>query len=226
MGLFWDKYVLIWVDSEIRGNSRGNSSLAPFNAYQPLEFGAGDIDLAIRYGSGEWSGVRSVFLLRDELFLTANPEMAKRLPPLERIDELKNFTVIHCAQDVDEWPQWAAMASFPIDTIKSRLEFESRSLVLGNSWKLEPGPFRRKFAGNSSLAPFNAPLCVEPGAAVADQASLLVTTYGLKGNSSLAFFNEVTMRKSYGFRTFRITEIALYHVLGKLPEPELTQRFY
>ena len=37
---------------------------------------------------------------------------------------------------------------------------------------------------------------------------------------------KVTMRKSYGFRTFRITELALYHVLGKLPEPELTHRFY
>ena len=37
---------------------------------------------------------------------------------------------------------------------------------------------------------------------------------------------KVTMRKAYGFRTFRMTEIALYHVLGKLPEPELTHRFY
>lgn len=37
---------------------------------------------------------------------------------------------------------------------------------------------------------------------------------------------KVTMRKSYGFRTFRITELALYHVLGKLPEPELTHEFY
>lgn len=37
---------------------------------------------------------------------------------------------------------------------------------------------------------------------------------------------KVTMRKSYGFRTFRITEIALYHALGRLPEPELTHRFY
>ena len=37
---------------------------------------------------------------------------------------------------------------------------------------------------------------------------------------------EVTMRKSYGFRTFRITEMALYHRLGKLPEPEPTQRFF
>ncbi len=37
---------------------------------------------------------------------------------------------------------------------------------------------------------------------------------------------KVTMRKSYGFRTFRITELALYHALGKLPEPQLTYRFY
>ena len=28
---------------------------------------------------------------------------------------------------------------------------------------------------------------------------------------------KLTMRKSYGFRTFHITEIALYHALGKLP---------
>jgi transposase len=37
---------------------------------------------------------------------------------------------------------------------------------------------------------------------------------------------KVTMRKSYGFRTFRALELALYHSLGKLPEPELTHEFF
>jgi len=37
---------------------------------------------------------------------------------------------------------------------------------------------------------------------------------------------KVTMRKSYGFRTFRILELALYHSLGKLPEPQLTHEFF
>ncbi len=37
---------------------------------------------------------------------------------------------------------------------------------------------------------------------------------------------KVTTRRSYGFRTFRVTELALYHSLGKLPEPTLTHRFY
>jgi transposase len=37
---------------------------------------------------------------------------------------------------------------------------------------------------------------------------------------------KVTMRKSYGFRTFKVTELALYHALGKLPEPKLAHSFY
>jgi transposase len=37
---------------------------------------------------------------------------------------------------------------------------------------------------------------------------------------------KVTMRKAYGFRTFKATELAIYHVLGKLPEPPLAHRFF
>jgi transposase len=37
---------------------------------------------------------------------------------------------------------------------------------------------------------------------------------------------KVTMRRSYGFRTFRALELALYHSLGKLPEPESTHDYF
>ena len=36
---------------------------------------------------------------------------------------------------------------------------------------------------------------------------------------------KVTTRNSYGFRTYRGAEIALYHALGKLPTPPMTHRF-
>lgn len=42
---------------------------------------------------------------------------------------------------------------------------------------------------------------------------------GLNANVKLRF------RKAYGFRTFNAIEVALYHQLGDLPEPELTHRF-
>ena len=36
---------------------------------------------------------------------------------------------------------------------------------------------------------------------------------------------KLTTRKAYGFRTVRAAEVALYHTLGALPEPESTHRF-
>ena len=58
-----------------------------------------------------------------------------------------------------------------------------------------------------------------------------VVTFGLELPSSgvvegLNNKAKVTMRKSYGFRTFRCLELALYHSLGKLPEPESTHEFF
>ena len=37
---------------------------------------------------------------------------------------------------------------------------------------------------------------------------------------------KVTFRRAYGLKTFKATEIALYHALGRLPEPEFTHRFF
>lgn len=36
---------------------------------------------------------------------------------------------------------------------------------------------------------------------------------------------KLTLRKARGFKSYHIAETALYHVLGKLPEPEFTHRF-
>jgi transposase len=37
---------------------------------------------------------------------------------------------------------------------------------------------------------------------------------------------KVPLRKSYGFRTYRVLELSLYRSLGKLPEPECTHDFF
>jgi transposase len=36
---------------------------------------------------------------------------------------------------------------------------------------------------------------------------------------------KLTIRKAYGYRELKVAEIAIYHALGQLPEPELTHRF-
>jgi transposase len=60
---------------------------------------------------------------------------------------------------------------------------------------------------------------------------LLLNWFRARGEISAAVvegFNnkaKLTTRKAYGFRSYRCVEIALYHTLGQLPEPEATHRF-
>ncbi len=37
---------------------------------------------------------------------------------------------------------------------------------------------------------------------------------------------KLTLKRSYGFRTADAREVALYHALGKLPEPAFTHSFF
>jgi transposase len=60
---------------------------------------------------------------------------------------------------------------------------------------------------------------------------LLLNWFQARGEISLGAVEglnnkeKVVMRKSYGFRTFKVAEIALYHAMGDLPEPPATHRF-
>ena len=61
--------------------------------------------------------------------------------------------------------------------------------------------------------------------------SLILNWFKAKGVISLGAVEglntrlKLTVRKSFGFRTLNATEIALYHAMGKLPEPKTTHRF-
>jgi transposase len=61
---------------------------------------------------------------------------------------------------------------------------------------------------------------------------LLMNWFHAKGEISAGIVEglnnkaKLTMRKAYGFRTYGAIETALYHQLGRLPEPEFTHRFW
>lgn len=61
---------------------------------------------------------------------------------------------------------------------------------------------------------------------------LILNWYRAKGDISagkvegLNYNVKLTMKKSYGFRTEEAVKTALYHRLGRLPEPDFTHRFW
>ncbi len=62
--------------------------------------------------------------------------------------------------------------------------------------------------------------------------NLLMNWFEIKNELSLGAVEglnnklKASIRKSYGFKTFDALQIALYHRLGKLPEPKRTHRFF
>lgn len=100
------------------------------SSQEPMEFTSSDIDLAIRYGEGNWSGLKSDLLFHDELILACTPEMAKQLPPMDRLEELKQFTQIRCSLDLNEWKVWFDHTDAELPDFQSSMELDGRALAI------------------------------------------------------------------------------------------------
>ena len=72
------------------------------------DFGREEIDVAIRFGKGAWSGLRSDRLFDEDVFPICSPVLLEGPVPLHEPNDLEHFTLIHLdwhAQD-DMWPDW------------------------------------------------------------------------------------------------------------------------
>jgi len=73
-----------------------------------LDFGREDIDLAVRWGRGDWRDGEVELLLRTELVAVCSPRLLAGRPVREPAD-LAHHTLLNDA-DFDLWPQWLRAA--------------------------------------------------------------------------------------------------------------------
>ncbi len=77
-----------------------------------VDFASGEIDVAIRYGSGRYAGLEVVRLMRETVVPVASPALlAER--PIDTVDDLTRHTLLHDGSpDADEscpdWTMWLA----------------------------------------------------------------------------------------------------------------------
>ena len=67
------------------------------------------IDIAIRYGSGRYPGIKAELLMREEVFPVCSPMLVKGTHPLKSAADLKHHTLIHDAFEID-WAMWLKTA--------------------------------------------------------------------------------------------------------------------
>jgi LysR family glycine cleavage system transcriptional activator len=101
------------------------------NSEQPLSLADGSIDIGIRYGVGQWPGLRTQFLMHEELFIVCHPNQVKDLPSSDELHKLAdNFALIHYSQSKHEWRNWFKDSGVAQPNITRRIDFDSRQLVL------------------------------------------------------------------------------------------------
>ena len=84
-----------------------------------VDFKAGDVDAAIRYGRGQWPGLRADWLTADQLFPVCSPALLTGGKPLKCPEDLANHTLLHSVGGYDDdWRLWLTAAGLPASISK------------------------------------------------------------------------------------------------------------
>lgn len=126
-------------------------------------------------------------------------------------------------------PKLRELLKYNLQSVRAYLLKEEFQLL----WKYVSPAWARKFIARWTWRVMRSR--IEPlkreARTIRRHKDLILNWFKVKGRLSSGIVEglnnkaKLTMRKSYGFREFKSIEIALYHSLGRLPEPNLTHRF-
>lgn len=81
-----------------------------------VDFTSGDVDAAIRYGRGNWPGLRADWLMADRMFPVCSPALLSGERPLRRPEDLRDHILLHTSgASRDDWRLWLTAAGLPAD---------------------------------------------------------------------------------------------------------------
>ncbi|MGT2436784.1 transcriptional regulator GcvA [Bradyrhizobium betae] len=81
-----------------------------------VDFQRDNVDAAIRYGRGQWPGLRADWLMADELFPVCSPSLVRGDKPLRQPEDLKGYPLLHTSNaNSDDWRLWLTAAGLPVD---------------------------------------------------------------------------------------------------------------
>lgn len=105
---------------------------------ETVSFDNADVDVAIRYGKGDWPGLHAEKIMCEELFPVCSPGLLDGDHPLRTPADLVHHTLLHVGVHIDEWRLWLTGAGITgIDPEKgprfetAALAFEAAAAGLG-----------------------------------------------------------------------------------------------
>lgn len=97
-----------------------------------LDFTTDHVDVAIRYGNGDWPHLDSTFLFGVKFFPVCSPEYLQRVP-MKTIEDLKTARLLHQdgpAARYQEWQWWFASNGVEVAKLDPELSFNNYPLLV------------------------------------------------------------------------------------------------
>ena len=84
-----------------------------------VDFGKDNVDAAIRYGRGQWPGLRADWLMAEELFPVCSPALMKGDRPLRQPKDVADHTLLHTSGYIEDWRLWLTAAGLPSEIMSN-----------------------------------------------------------------------------------------------------------
>ncbi len=113
----------------------GNAVVKISASMEIVDFQREDMDMAIRYGSGNYPGLYTEELMREEVFPVCCPTWLAGEDPIRSPEDLKRFTLIHDDSSLDDescptWAMWLKAAGIGSEEGHRALHFNQTSLAI------------------------------------------------------------------------------------------------
>jgi len=76
--------------------------------------------MAVRYGRGNWPGLRAQWLMAEELFPVCSRALLNGAKPLRRPEDLAHHTLLHATVSREDWQLWLTAAGLPVSIASKR----------------------------------------------------------------------------------------------------------
>ncbi len=87
--------------------------------------------MAVRYGRGNWPGLRTQWLMAEDIFPVCSPALMKGPKPLRRPEDLVHHTLLHTSVGREDWQLWLTAAGLPVAlALRRGLSFDQSFMAL------------------------------------------------------------------------------------------------
>ena len=84
---------------------------------QLVDFQKDEVDVAVRYGRGQWPGLRADWLMAEQVFPVCSPALLSA-KPLHDPADFAHHTLLHVTLYREDWQMWLTAAGLPVSIAK------------------------------------------------------------------------------------------------------------